>query len=141
MPLKLLYLLMLQTCLLVGCSTATQTPAPIENVGSPEDVRAEFEATQQRERDTRQLDTSVTPRNREQAGAAYREAGLVNTLYNGHYGAGGGDSWVEVNELATIGVEHPSEAVEGGFPDGDEDTARRKTVSPAKGKARNVYGY
>ena len=129
--------LSLPALLLCGCTSNTLI---VDNtIDSPDDVRAQIESLQKNDHEERERDASVTPELRERGGAAYREAEMANTLYNGHYGANGGEEWVSINDSTGVGVKNPNESqvrntTSSGWVSGE-------TASPVKGKARSAYGY
>ena len=132
-----LFCLSLPALLLVGCTSNTLIVD--ESVGSPDDVRAQIETLEQNDFEERERDASVTPELRVRGGAAYREAEMANTLYNGHYGAAGGEEWVSINDSTGIKEKNPYEPPAENSASPEWVTV--ETVSPVKGKGRSAYGY
>ena len=133
------HLLCLSLPVLFLCGCSSNTLIVDDSIGTPDEVRAQIDSLQGNDRNDRQRDASVTPELRERGGAAYREAEMANTLYNGHYGANGGEEWVSINDSTGVGVKTPNETrTKSTYSPGWESG---ETASPVKGKARNSYGY
>ena len=121
--------------LLSGCAqTLTLTEVhkiPVNMVSKPTDHLRASEST------TRERDCSIAREQFQLGGAAFRQAGLINTLYDAHFE---GDYRVVVNKQASDGI-RPKATMR--FQKSKTEADRHSTPKSTgiDGKSQSIYGY